>query len=54
MSTSQWVSIVAAVLAGIGAIATVLMGWATWGAEMPIILAALAVLGIHPNLPTIQ
>jgi hypothetical protein len=52
MSTSQWVSIVAAVLSGIGALASVWMGYATWGAELPTILAVLAVLGIHPNLPT--
>ncbi len=52
MSNTQWLSLGAAVLAGIGALASVWMGYASWGQELPTILAVCAVLGIHPNLPT--
>lgn len=52
MSTSQWLSIVTAILAGIGALASIYMGYATWGSELPTLLAVASLLGIHPNLPT--
>lgn len=52
MSTTQWVSLAAAVLAGVGGLVSVLWGYATWGQELPTLLAVAAVLGIHPNLPT--
>jgi len=54
MSTSQIISIGAAVLAITGATLLAILGDITWAIALPIDLAGFGVLGIHPNLPTVQ
>lgn len=54
MSNSQYLSIGAAALALIGATLLAVTGQISWATAIPVDLAALGILGIHPNLPSQQ
>jgi len=54
MSTSQIISLGAAGLLLAGSVLSALFGIESWGTAMVGITAAVGVLGIHPNLPTIS
>lgn len=50
MNISKAVSLGGAVLGLLGVVIAASMGWETWAQASPVILVALGILGVHPNL----